>query len=102
LNGDKNPLHIDSDFSSVGGFKVPILHGLCTYGFTCKAVYETLLKGDQSLLRQYSARFTSHVFPGETLLVSMWKEDKGVVVLEVKTKERGKVVLQGFAVIGPQ
>lgn len=60
--------------SAIGGFKVPILHGLCTYGITAKAVYEKYHKDDPTLLKKINARFTGHVFPGETLVVQMWKE----------------------------
>ena len=50
LNGDYNPLHVDPDMSAVGGFKTPILHGLCTYGISAKAVYEKYHKDDPQLL----------------------------------------------------
>ena len=55
--------------SAVGGFKVPILHGLCFYGITAKAVHEKYHKEDPQLLKKINARFTGHVFPGETLVV---------------------------------
>ena len=46
LSGDYNPLHVDPDMSSLGGFDVPILHGLCTYGISARAVYENFHKED--------------------------------------------------------
>lgn len=94
LSGDYNPLHVDPDMSSMGGFKVPILHGLCTYGITAKAVYEKYHKHNVNLLKKITARMTSHVFPGETLIVDMWKEGN-TVIFATKTKERGLVVLKG-------
>lgn len=69
LSGDYNPLHVDPEMSAMGGFKVPILHGLCTYGITAKAVYEKYHSEDPTLLKKINARFTGHVFPGETLIV---------------------------------
>ena len=45
--GDRNPLHSDPEFASAAGFPRPILHGLCTYGMTCKALVDTLLDGDR-------------------------------------------------------
>ena len=41
LMGDWNPLHIDPEFSKVGGFDTPILHGLATFGITGKHVFQT-------------------------------------------------------------
>jgi hypothetical protein len=35
----------DPDFAAVAGFPRPILHGLCTYGMTCKAKVDALLDG---------------------------------------------------------
>ena len=101
LSGDYNPLHVDPQMSAMGGFKVPILHGLCTYGITAKAVFEKFHKEDPSLLKKINARFTGHVFPGETLVVQMWKDGKNIVV-QTKTKERGTVVLKGVCELKPE
>ncbi|MEV6528197.1 MaoC/PaaZ C-terminal domain-containing protein [Streptomyces sp. NPDC051639] len=73
LSGDWNPLHADPDFAKLAGFDRPILHGLCTYGVTLKAVVDTLLGGDVSRVRSYTTRFAGVVFPGETLRVRMWR-----------------------------
>ncbi len=71
--GDRNPLHSDPDFAAAAGFPRPILHGLCTYGMTCKALVDNLLDGDVSGLKSYGARMAGVVFPGETLRVTAWK-----------------------------
>jgi acyl dehydratase len=100
LNGDMNPLHVDPQMSEMGGFKVPILHGLCSFGITARAVYERYHKEDPMLLKKISGRFTSHVFPGETLVVDMWREGD-LVVFATKTQERGIVVLKGYCELKP-
>lgn len=95
---DSNPLHVDPDMSSMGGFEVPILHGLCSYGITARKIYDEMCGGDQSKLLAFNARFTSHVFPGETLVIDLWSQG-GKVLASAKTKERGKQVLIGEAII---
>ncbi|MFH8393128.1 MULTISPECIES: MaoC/PaaZ C-terminal domain-containing protein [unclassified Streptomyces] len=80
LSGDWNPLHADPEFAKLAGFDRPILHGLCTYGMTLKAVVDTLLGGDVTRVRSYSTRFAGVVFPGETLRIRMWRNDGGVRV----------------------
>ncbi|MFJ7154553.1 MaoC/PaaZ C-terminal domain-containing protein [Streptomyces sp. NPDC101118] len=74
LSGDWNPLHADPEFAKMAGFDKPILHGLCSYGMTLKAVVDTLLDGDVSRVRSYRTRFAGIVFPGETLRIRMWRE----------------------------
>lgn len=73
--GDRNPLHSDPGFASAAGFPRPILHGLCTYGMTCKALVDKLLDGDASAVGSYGGRFAGVVFPGETIRASVWRED---------------------------
>ena len=80
LSGDWNPLHADPDFAKLAGFDTPILHGLCTYGVTLKAVVDTVLGGDAGRVLGYSTRFAGVLFPGETLRVRIWDEDDRLLV----------------------
>ena len=94
---DPNPLHVDEDFAKMGGFDVPILHGMCFYGISCRAIFEKLTPEEVDNIISFNARFTSHVIPGETLEVSLWKGKDGKILVTVKTLERGKQVLIGEA-----
>ncbi|MFJ7946081.1 MaoC/PaaZ C-terminal domain-containing protein [Streptomyces sp. NPDC096354] len=87
LSGDRNPLHADPEFARKAGFDRPILHGLCTYGMTLKAVADTLLGGEVARIRSYRTRFAGVVFPGETLRIRMWTGD-GHVRVAVTAVER--------------
>lgn len=89
LNGDRNPLHIDPDFSKIGGFKIPILHGLCFMGISAKHVYQTY-----GAFRSIKVRFAGTVLPGQTLRTEMWK-DGGKVVFQTKVVETGKLCITG-------
>jgi MaoC like domain len=59
LSGDRNPLHSDPKFAAMAGFPRPILHGLCTYGFTGRALLHTLCGGDPARFRSMGGRFSS-------------------------------------------
>lgn len=94
LSGDRNPLHIDPERGKAAGFPGPILHGLCTYGFTCRAVLEAFCDFDPNRIASHQARFSSPVFPGEKLSIRMWKEDANTVSFEVDLPERGVTVIK--------
>ncbi|WP_434588873.1 MaoC/PaaZ C-terminal domain-containing protein [Streptomyces sp. A5-4] len=87
LSGDWNPLHADPEFAKLGGFDRPILHGLCSYGMTLKAVVDTVLGGEVARVTSYSTRFAGVVYPGETLRVRMWRSP-GRVQVSVTAVER--------------
>jgi acyl dehydratase len=97
LSGDKNPLHADPEFAKIGGFDTPILHGLCSYGMVCKSVVDEILGGAVEKVTGYSARFAGVVFPGETIVTSMWKEGDKILV-SAKTKERDTPVISNSAI----
>ena len=86
--GDRNPLHSDPGFASAAGFPRPILHGLCTYGMTCKALVDTVLDGDAAAVGSYGARFAGVVFPGETIRASLWRDgDRYVGVVTAPARD---------------
>ena len=97
LSGDKNPLHADPGFAKMGGFDVPILHGLCSYGIVCKAVVDNALGGDTGKVARYQARFAGVFFPGETMQTSYWR-DGNTILVEAKSKERGAPVITNAAI----
>jgi acyl dehydratase len=101
LSGDINPLHVDSNMAQAGGFDKPILHGLCFYGIAGKQIINAYCNNEAKNLRSIKARFTSHVFPGETLVFRTWYDGKGTVIFDGSTKERGKQVILGVAHIVP-
>ncbi|KAM0563697.1 hypothetical protein ACHAPJ_001424 [Fusarium lateritium] len=91
LSGDYNPLHIDPEFAKVGGFKAPILHGLCFFGIAGKAVYERF-----GAFKNIKVRFAGVVIPGQTLVTEMWREGNKVI-FQSKVKETGKLAIAGAA-----
>ena len=93
LCGDRNPLHSDPEFAKRAGFPRPILHGMCTYGLTCRGVLQTYADYDPSAFRRHAVRFSSPVFPGETVTMDLWK-DGNVISFEAKVKSRGVTVIK--------
>lgn len=88
LNGDRNPLHIDPAVAHAAGFNSgPILHGLCSFGLTGKA-----LLSHYGPFRNMKTRFSANVFPGQTLQVEMWKEDR-VILFQTRVQETGKLCI---------
>jgi acyl dehydratase len=92
LAGDRNPLHSDPKFAALGGFDRPILHGLCTYGFTGRALLHSLCGSDPDRFVSMAARFSKPVFPGQTLTVDIWETEEGTAYFQT-TSDNGEVVV---------
>lgn len=105
LSGDRNPLHSDPAFARRAGFDRPILHGLCTYGFTARALLNALCSSDPSRFRSMRARFTSVVYPGDDLTVEIWTTESGAGVFRTialgDDAEPRTVIDQGHVTFAP-
>lgn len=101
-SGDYNPLHTDEPFATqVAGYPSVFAHGMLTMGMTGKLVTDFV--GDGTLVR-YGGRFTSQVFPGDTLTgrltVGEVHEEDGQTVVELTVStvnQDGKEVFSGYA-----
>ncbi|MGB3503372.1 MAG: MaoC/PaaZ C-terminal domain-containing protein [Mesorhizobium sp.] len=92
LSSDMNPLHAEPAFAKKAGFDKPILHGLATYGTCAHAVVAKALDYDDARLKSFDARFSSIVFPGETIRTEIWIEGD-TVRFQGKVPARDVVVL---------
>jgi acyl dehydratase len=79
LNGDRNPLHSDPTFAARAGFPKPILHGLCTYGFTGRALLHAVCGSDPTRFKAIEGRFSHPVMPGDALDVKIWVDGNEAV-----------------------
>ncbi|MCO6416009.1 MaoC family dehydratase N-terminal domain-containing protein [Siccirubricoccus sp. KC 17139] len=93
LNGDFNPVHADPDVAGSAGFAEPILHGLASYGVAAWSVANLLCDGQAERLRRFDLRFTSPVYPGETLRTEVWRLGEGAAAFRVRVPARDAVVL---------
>jgi len=93
LSGDYNPLHADPEVAKRAGFERPILHGLCTYGMTARALIVSVLGHDAQRLKRLAVRFSAPVFPGETVRFEIWRESARLLRLRATANSRNVVVL---------
>ena len=94
LSGDRNPLHSDPEIAKFAGFDRPILHGLCTYGVTGRALLHELCGSDVAKFGSMDARFSKPVMPGDTLTVRMWDDGAGTAIFQTVNQD-GVVVIDG-------
>lgn len=92
LSGDPNPLHASPSVAKAANFKAPILHGLCTLGVAGHAILKTMCDYDVTRFKSLGLRFSSPVYPGETIRTEMWR-DGNVVSFRSHVVERDVMVL---------
>lgn len=92
LSGDYNPIHADPAMARKAGFERPILHGLCTLGVATRAIVQTVCEDQPERLKSFRLRFSSPVYPGETIATDYWT-DGPVVSFRSRVLERDVIVL---------
>lgn len=97
LSGDRNPLHSDPEFAKLAGFPKPILHGLCTFGFTGRALLHSLAGGDDRRLTSIEGRFARPVFPGQALTIRVWQNGGGEAIYTTENNDGDVVIADGRA-----
>lgn len=101
-SGDRNPLHADARFAALLGYPQPILHGLCTYGYAVRAILNSFASNNPERFKNVKARFSSHIFPGETIETEMWQESGTRITFRSSVAERDELVLtNGIVTLHP-
>ena len=102
LTGDRFALHVDPDFARQAGFDRPIMHGLCTLGFACRALIRELAPGHAERVRRLRCRFSAPLYPGIPIETHIWRIDPGRSLWRVVSPETGKTVIDhGLVEMGP-
>lgn len=93
LSGDIFHLHVDPAFARLAGFTKPIMHGLCTHGFACRALIAALVPGRPDLARRMACRFTKPLYPGTPIQTLIWKTGDGKALWRTVNAESKAVVI---------
>ncbi len=93
LSGDIFDLHVNPDFAKMAGFEKPIMHGLCTHGYACRALIQSLVPGASEKVRRMDCRFTKTLYPGVPIQTLIWKTGEGKAVWRTLNARTGAVVM---------
>lgn len=93
LSGDIFPLHVDPAFARMAGFEKPIMHGLCTFGFACRALTASLAPGEPEKVRRIACRFSQPLYPGEPVKTLIWKTGEGRALWQTVHSGTGAIVI---------
>lgn len=93
LSGDLFALHADPEFAKMAGFDMPIMHGLCTHGYACRALVNNLIPGEPEKARRMYCRFSKTLYPGRPIKILIWKTDEGKAVWRVVNAENNDTVI---------
>jgi NAD(P)-dependent dehydrogenase (short-subunit alcohol dehydrogenase family)/acyl dehydratase/putative sterol carrier protein len=93
LSGDVFQLHVDQEFAEMSGFEKPIMHGLCTHGYACRALIDSFVPGEPEKARRLDCRFKRPLYPGMPIRTVIWKTGEGKALWKVINPATQEVVI---------
>jgi acyl dehydratase len=93
LSGDTFDLHVNSKFAQLAGFEKPIMHGLCTHGYACRALIHSLIPGHPEKARRMDCRFAKPLYPGTPIQTLIWKTAEDRAVWQTVNTVTGEAVI---------
>ena len=93
LSGDIFQLHVDPEFAKASGFEMPIMHGLCTHGYACRAVIKNLFPGEPERMTRLRVRFSRTLYPGVPIKTQIWKMEEGLAIFRTLNAETDEVII---------
>lgn len=104
---DPNQIHVDPQIAQRAGFRAPILSGLNTLGFACRALVEGAAGGVPARLRSLRARFASPGYNGDALTTEVWcgddtgRDESGhrIALFRVANQDGAALIEQGRATL---
>jgi len=93
LSGDIFDLHVNPEFARMSGFEKPIMHGLCTHGYACRALIQSLIPGQPEKARRMDCRFSKTLYPGTPIKTLIWKTGDGKALLRSVDAVSDKIIM---------
>jgi acyl dehydratase len=93
LSGDTFALHVDTGAARTASFEKPIMHGLCTLGFACRALIGCLIPGSPEKMRRIACRLASPLYAGTAIRTLIWFCGGGRALWRVVRASDGGVVI---------
>jgi acyl dehydratase len=93
LSGDFFPLHADPDFAREAGFEKPVMHGLCTCGFSSRGLILSLIPGKPENVTRIACRFSKPLYPGIPIRTLIWKTGAGKALWKTVNEQTGETVI---------
>ncbi|MFZ3045691.1 MAG: SDR family NAD(P)-dependent oxidoreductase [Desulfatirhabdiaceae bacterium] len=93
LSGDIFDLHVNPEFARMSGFEKPIMHGLCTHGYACRALIQSLIPGQPEKARRMDCRFSKTLYPGTPIKTLIWKTGDGKAMWRTVDAASDKIIM---------
>ncbi|MDL2269643.1 SCP2 sterol-binding domain-containing protein [Desulfosarcina sp. OttesenSCG-928-A07] len=93
LSGDIFQLHADPGFAVRVGFDRPIMHGLCTCGFSCRALIAALIPGQPDQARRLRCRFSAPLYPGIPIQTHIWQAEPGKALWRTVNVQTNDIII---------